>query len=189
MESDIHDSRQFEKLYKRLQPILYAYSRKFIDDAETAKDLIQDAFLRLWEDRDAVRIHTSVNAYLVKTVHNLCLLHIRKQHIHQNYEHYASVAIKEAELNFLSPENAAYTSIFLKDIEAILQKSVEKLPPQSRRIFLMSRMENLSNVEIAGRLDISVRTVENQIFRALKMLKLDLNDYLTLFPAIYLLLN
>ena len=180
----------FELLYKELQPRLYAYSRKFIDDPETARDLVQDAFIKLWQDVDISTIHTSVSAYLQKTVHNLCLLQIRSQHIHQRFEDYASFKLKEAELNFLSPDYGVYTSIFLTDMEDIVNKCLEKLPPQTRRIFEMSRIQGMSYAEIAKELNISVRTVENHIYRSLVVMKTELKDYLiVLLIALLLLLN
>ena len=171
----------FESLYRELQPKLYAYCRKFIDDPETARDLVQDAFIKLWEDVDISAIHTSVAAYLRKTVHNLCLLHLRDQQIHRRYENYAAFKLKEAELNFFSPDYGNYTSIFLKDIEDIVNKCIEKLPAQSRQIFEMSRMKGMSYAEIAEELEISVRSVENQIYRTLVILKTELKDYLVVF--------
>ena len=176
-----HKKANFEALYKELQPKLYAYSRKFIDDPETARDLVQDVFIKLWEDIDISVIHTSVAAYLRKTVHNLCLLHIRDQQIHKRYESYAAFKLKEAELYFSSPDYGGYTSIFLSDIEEIVNKCVENLPVQSRRIFEMSRMKGMSNAEIADELGIAVRTVENHIYRSLTVLKTELHDYLTVF--------
>ena len=168
----------FESLYKELQPRLYAYSRKFINDPETARDLVQDAFMKLWENIDNSVIHTSVAAYMRQTVQNLCLLHLRSQQIHQRFEDYSTFKLKEAELNFFSLDYDAYTPIFLKDIEDIARKCIEKLPPASRQIFEMSRMKGKSNSDIADELGISVRTVENQIFRALIILKTELQDYL-----------
>jgi len=168
----------FEFLYKELQPRLYAYCRKFIDDPETAKDLVQDAFVKLLEDDHLSAVHTSIAAYLHKTVHNNCLLHLRDQQIHQRYADYAAYKLKEAEMNFYSPEHGIYSSIFLREIEDIVAKCIDNLPPQSRRIFKMSRGENLSYAEIAVRLGISIRTVENQIYRTLSVLKTALHDYL-----------
>jgi RNA polymerase sigma-70 factor (ECF subfamily) len=167
----------FASLYQRMQPLLYAYCRKFISDPETARDLVQDAFIQLWEN--AEDIHTTIDGYLRKTVQNLCLLHIRRQQIHRRYEDYTALRLKEAELNFFSSEDHPYTSVILKDMEDIIVKCLEKLPPKSRKIFMMNRFENLSCREIAEQLHLSVRTVENHIFRSLAVLKTDLSDYLT----------
>ena len=179
----------FELLYKELQPKLFAYSLKFVKDPETARDLVQDAFIKLWENDDISAIHTCITAYLRKTVHNLCLLHIRDQQIHQRYEDYAAYKLKEAELNFFSPDYGNYTSIFLKDMEEIVGKCIKNLPPQSRRIFEMSRMKGMSNAEIAHELSISVRTVENHIYRSLAVLKKELKDYLITYLWIFLFIN
>ena len=168
----------FELLYKDLQPKLYAYIRKFINDPETARDLVQDAFIILWEEIDVSTIHTSIEAYMRKTVHNMCLLHLRSQQIHQRYEDYACFKLKEAELNFFASDYGTYTSIFLKDMEDIINKCIEKLSPQSRRIFEMSRMKGMSHAEIANELEVSIRTVENQIYRVLTVMKKELKDYL-----------
>ena len=175
-----------ESLYRELQPRLYAYSRKFIDDPETARDLVQDAFMKLWEEIDNFVIHTSIVAYLRKTVHNLCLLNLRSQQIHQRFENHTTFKLKEAELNFFSLDNEAYTPIFLKDMEDIIQKSIENLPPASRRIFEMSRIKGMIHTEIAHELGISMRTVENHIYRALTIMKTELRDYLTLILIIIL---
>ena len=168
----------FESLYKALQPRLYAYCRKFIGDPEAAKDLVKDAFVKLWEDGNYAAIQTSVVSYLYKTVHNNCLLHLRNQQIRRRFEDYAACKLKEAELNFNSPDYGEYSSIFVKDIEDIVDRCIEKLPPQSQRIFKMSRMDNMAYAEIAAKLGISVRTVENQIYRSLTVLKTALHDYL-----------
>jgi len=175
--SDIK-KENFELLYKELQPRLYAYSRKFIQDPEAAKDLVQDAFVKLWEDERFSAIHTSIASYLYKTVHNLCLLYLRSEQIHLRYENDAAFKLQETELNFYSSDAESYSSIFLKDIADIVAACIEKLPPQSQRIFKMSRQENMPNVDIAATLNISVRTVENQLYRSLNMLKIALRDYL-----------
>ena len=178
MMDDLSAMKNFESLYKELQPRLYAYCRKFIDDPEAAKDLVQDAFVKLWEDELFHTIHTSVASYLYKMVHNNCLLYLRDLQIRQRFEDYAALKLKEAELDFYSPDTGVYSSIFLKDMEDIIEKSIEKLPPQSQRIFKMSRWDNLSYAEIAAKLGISIRTVENQIYRALTLLKSALHDYM-----------
>lgn len=176
------DIDAFEKLYVDMHPRLYAFSRKFIDDNELARDLVQEIFSDLWENRQLTSIKTSVSAYLFRMLHNRCLNYIRDKKVRDKYSSYMDIKLKEAELFFFDQDQESYKSIFFKEVEEIYKTSIQNLPEGCRQIFLLSRMHGLSNKEIAEKLDISVRTVENQIYRALKTLKENLKDYLVLFP-------
>ena len=168
----------FERLYFDMQPRMFAFSRKFIEDREVARDIIQEIFFEFWENRLVTDIKTSVNAYLFKVLHNKCLNHIRDSKIRGRYVSYVDIKLREAELLFFDEDQESYKSIFLKEIEEIFNASIENLPEGCREVFILSRNQGLSNKEIADQLNISVRTVENQIYRALKILKTNLKDYL-----------
>lgn len=174
----------FEKLYFNMQPRLFAFSRKFIDDPEIARDIVQEIFHEFWENRHTSRIQTSVKAYLFRSLHNKCLNFIRNQKVQEKYTSYVEVKLKEAELLYFDQDMGGYKSIFLQEIQDIFKKSMENLPESCREVFILSRMEGLTNKEIAEKLNISLRTVENQIYRALKTLKVNLKDYLPLFPLL-----
>lgn len=175
----------FEKLYFNMQPRLYAYSRKFIDDRELSRDIVQEIFFEFWENRQTMIIKSSVKAYLFRTLHNKCLNYIRDQKIHEKYSSYVDIKLKEAELFFFDQNQEGYKSIFFEEVQEIFQASMQNLPESCREIFLLSRVKGFSNNEIATKLNISVRTVENQIYRALKTLKVNLKDYLPLFPLLF----
>jgi RNA polymerase sigma-70 factor (ECF subfamily) len=115
-------------------------------------------------------------------IHNKCLNQVRDQKIHDRYTNYTELKLKEAEILFYDEDPESYKSIFFLEIEQIVKKSILDLPEGCREIIVLSRMEGLSNKEIAGKLAISVRTVENQIYRALKILKENLKEYLSLLP-------
>lgn len=168
----------FETLYFDMQPRLFAFSRKFIEDKEVARDIIQEIFFEFWEKRFVTEIKTSVNAYLFKILHNKCLNYIRNNKVQGRYVDFIDIKFKEAELLFFDQDQESYKSIFLKEIEEICKASIEHLPDNCREIFILSREYGLSNKEIADKLEISIRTVENQIYRALKILKTNLKDYL-----------
>jgi RNA polymerase sigma-70 factor, ECF subfamily len=168
----------FEKLYFDMQPRLFAFSRKFIDDSESARDIVQEIFFEFWENRQTTIIKTSVNAYLFRTLHNKCMNYIRDMKVHEKYTNYIDIKLKEAELVFFDHDQESYKSIFFKEIQDIFQTSVDSLPESCREVFQLSRVEGLSCKEIANKLNISVRTVENQIYKALKILKVNLKDYL-----------
>jgi RNA polymerase sigma-70 factor (ECF subfamily) len=168
-----------------MQPRLFAFSRKFIDDKEVARDIVQEIFFEFWENRFRTVIKSSLSAYLFKILHNKCLNYIRDSKVHGKYTSYVDLKLKEAELMFFDEDQGCYTSIFFKEIEEIFNSSVNSMPETCRQIFIMSRIDGLSNKEIADKLNISVRTVENQIYRALKTLKENLKDYLFLVPIFF----
>lgn len=179
------DMNAFEELYFNMQPRLFAFSKKFIENNEIARDIVQEIFFEFWENRHTTTIKSSVNAYLFRTLHNKCLNYIRDLKVREKYSSYVDIKLKEAELFFFDQEQDSYKSIFFKEVQEIFNESMKNLPDSCREIFLLSRMKGLSNKEIADQLNISVRTVENQIYRALKVLKVSLKDYLPLFQFLF----
>ncbi|MFT3993772.1 MAG: RNA polymerase sigma-70 factor [Dysgonomonas sp.] len=168
--------KSFEKLFYNLQPRLYAYCRKYVDDTELAKDIVQECFGNLWDNYD--NISSSKEYYLFRSVHNQCISHFRNRKVHYRYEDEIKAALKEIEI---SPEiSYPLAELYMKEVEDMLEQSINNLPEKCKQIFIMSRYHGMKNKEIADALNISSRTVEAQIYNALKILKSDLRDYLTL---------
>ena len=133
-----------------------------------AKELVQNLFVHLYENRSSLVITTSLESYLYQSVRNRCLNQIKqwktqKEHL-ENYlwEHESSANLE--------------TTIRQNELEHAVFKIVESLPSQRKNVFLLSRVKGLSNSEIAGKLNISKRTVETHISHALKDLKVKLGD-------------
>lgn len=169
------DTVAFNALFDYFYIQLYLHCRKFISDPEDAKDILQNVFLRFWEKRREIDIHTSISAYLYKAVQNECLNHLRSggTFVVDSWDgdmEKDKLAIVEA--------NDPYMDLSLLDIGQIVENTIEKLPGQCQFIFKLSRVQGLKNQEIADKMGISVRTVETQIYRALKILKERLKDYL-----------
>lgn len=169
--------KHFESLFKQLQPRLFAYCCKYIEDEELARDIVQECFINLWENYGTVE--TSFDNYLVIAVRNRCISHFRSLQRKYQYENSIYLKIKEFEFHPEIPD--PLSDIYLKEVHEILYNSIEKLPGKCKQVFKMSRLEGRKNQEIADMLDISVRTVEAQIYHALKILKTDLKDYLPAF--------
>lgn len=163
----------FNTLFHSIYIQLYFHCRKYIYDPEIAKDLLQNVFLRFWEKREEIDIHTSLNAYLHRSVQNECLNHLRTL---------KTTNIMEKDdpdkKNEIAEDTNPYSELSMQEIEQITEDTIEQLPDQCKLIFRLSRIDGLKNQEIADRLEISVRTVETQIYRALKVLKNKLKDYL-----------
>lgn len=170
---DKKDVKHFESLFQQLQPRLFAFCCKYVDDRELARDFVQECFISLWENYGSVE--SSFESYLFTAVRNRCLSHFRHQQTHADYEMSVRLRIKEIEFHPEMPD--PLTEMYLKDIHELLQQSIAKLPEKCRMIFVMSRYQGMKNQEIADTLGISVRTVEAQIYNALKFLKEELRDY------------
>jgi len=163
----------FERFFKTYFKSLHAYAFVTLQDEIMAEEIVQQVFYKIWEKKEQFKVHTSVRAFLYKAVHNECLNYLKHQKhkaIHQNYVLYAN-------RNTASDENAAMR-IELSELETQLQKAVNDLPEQCRTIFYMSRFDGLKYRQIAGQLDLSIKTVEAQMGKALKVLRKKLIDFL-----------
>jgi RNA polymerase sigma-70 factor (ECF subfamily) len=161
----------FESIYHEL----YFYCRKFILNPNDAKDLLQDVFLRLWENRSEVDIYVSLKSYVFRSVHNECINYLKRKTPEFVPDGISDISDYNNTIN--SVDNP-YSDVLVHEIERTINESVEQLPEQCKTIFMMSRFEGMPNKEIAEKMQISVRTVETQIYRALKILKAQLKDYL-----------
>lgn len=161
----------FKELFDAVYLELYFYCRKYISDSEQIKDLLQNVFLRFWEKRAEIEIHTSLKAYLYRSAHNECINYLR------SVSQMDCSDFSSAYENRYS-EETVQSNLQILDMESIIHQTIEELPPQCQHIFRLSRQEGLKNQEIADLLNLSVRTIDTQIYRALKILKSRLRDYI-----------
>jgi RNA polymerase sigma-70 factor (ECF subfamily) len=158
--------RLFEWYYRKL----VVFALKYIGDPEVARDLVQDLFLSIYESRRSISIQTSLKSYLYSAVKNRCLNHIRHQ------------AVREKHSNMvIHSENGKDEDLEEKiettELEARIFEIVSKLPDRCRQIFILSRVDGKRNREIADQMNLSIRTVETQISKALKSLRDNLLFY------------
>jgi len=171
----------YEAFYKIMQPRLYSFCRKIIDDKEISRDVVQEVFISFWENRVNLKIHTTLSAYVFQMTYFKCMDHLRRLKVESKYQNYAALKIKESELSFFDPDYNANGSLFFNEIESQIKTAIDNLPEQCRNIFMMSRIEEMKNKEIAEKLGLSVRTVEAQIYKALKSLKSELKEFFPIF--------
>jgi RNA polymerase sigma-70 factor (ECF subfamily) len=170
----------YESLFRQLYEPLCQYAYAILHNSDDAEDMVQSTFCKLWEQREKVDIQTTVKTYLYKMVHNACLNRIKQTQVRS--EHHADMAYGSA-LAYNDVENTLYYN----ELNLQIESAVASLPQRCREVFLLSRMQNLSYAEIAQQLQISRNTVETQMVKALKILRLKLKDYLLLM--IWLFLN
>jgi len=164
----------FEMVFRTYYRPLCQYAYSFLNDKDEAEEVVQAAFINVWDKRDQVEIQTSLKAYLYRIVRNSCLNVIKHEKVKK--QHVANeMATGEA-----SHESVSQSVISL-ELEAKIADAMKALPEQCRLVFQLSRFEELKYSEIADQLNISVKTVENQIGKALKIMREQLKDYLPLF--------
>lgn len=169
----------FEMLFRKYYQPLCNYAYTFLHDREGSEEIVQSTFLLVWEKRDTLSIRTGVRPYLYAMVRNACLNVIKHQKIKDRY---AGEEIALADRSY----DAVSEVVASNELEYRIKQAVEQLPEQCRMVFKLSRFEELKYAEIAQHLNISIKTVENHMGKALKIMREQLQDYL---PLILVLLN
>ncbi len=139
-----------------------------------AEDLVSDVLAKIWENPEKTDIHTSLKSYLYKSVHNSSVNYLQRQkHKFRELDKETLEKINE----MLTWEESPSEKILNMELDEIIQGALDSLPPECRKIFIMSRQDGLSHKEIAEKLDLSANTVKVQIFRALSKIREILKKY------------
>ena len=168
------DEKAFELLFKAQYPILCGYARKYLDDFDQAEEIVQEMFFNFWQKREKVEINTSLEAYLFRSVRNSCLNYLKHLKIREQYKLANNQDIRQK-------EQEIHDSVVALELQERIENVIDQLPTERKKIFKMSRFEELKYKEIAEKLNISVKTVEAEMSKALKFLRQHLSDYLSLF--------
>jgi RNA polymerase sigma-70 factor, ECF subfamily len=167
----------FENVFKAHFKSLHAYAFTILRDDIAAEEMVQNVFFKLWERKEKIDIETSVTAYLYRSVYYESLnylKHIKVKEVHQRHAIRTGIAHDETD------------NLALKELRTKIDEAIKELPEQCRTIFQLSRFDGLKYRVIADKLGISVKTVENQMGKALKTLRSKLVEYL---PVLILLLT
>ncbi|HNR47611.1 MAG TPA: RNA polymerase sigma-70 factor [Bacteroidia bacterium] len=165
------DEKSFELYFKSNYQRFCSYAYTFLKDQDDAEDIVQQIFIAMWEKRDTLNIETSATAYMMRAIRNASLNRLKHAEVKQSY-------VNEKGNEQLSGNQV--TSVVVNELQAQIAKAIDALPQQCRIIFSMSRFEELTYSEIATKLNLSVKTVENQMGKALRLMRERLKDYLLL---------
>jgi len=164
-----NDRQAFERVFKHSYRPLTAYAFRFVRDLPTAENIVQDVFLKLWQNRSELNITTSLDHYLFRAVRNHCLNFLDKAKVRSSYLRLQA----EKDVNN-NDYKEYYPEIGLLEI---IENAISALPEKRQEIFRLAREEGLKYREIADQLNISVKTVEAQMSLALKQLRESLKKY------------
>lgn len=181
---DISDVGCFEEIFKNNFNKLRSFAFIMTQQSHLAEEIVQNVFLKLWEKKETIKVENSITSYLYKSVRNDCLNHIAHENIKLTHRSHSLFQSKQNNTN-----GDADHKVIFSQLEKAIRKAIDQLPAQCRLIFELSRFENKKNREIAELLDISIKTVENQMGKALKILRAELIDYLPFLLLILSCLN
>jgi len=169
----------FEMLFKQHYEPLCIFVFGMVKDYDTSEEIVQELFVNFWEKRNEIPDNISIKAYLYRAARNRVLNQIKHIKIKEDFKIFNQEDMSDTEQNIGNP---AETS----ELQRMIAQALNKLPPERKKIFLMSREEGLKYKEIADELNISIKTVENQMGKALSTLCIELSDYL---PAIIIVVS
>jgi RNA polymerase sigma-70 factor, ECF subfamily len=172
------DRSAFELVFKVYYSELCAFANKYVQDKDVAEEIVQDLFCYLWQKLDKLLINTSIKSYLYQSVRNRSFNYLKKEKVKAGHE----VHILRTEADHSPSEKI----MEVKELEAKIKSSIDMLPEKCRIIFKMSREDHKKYKEIAEELNLSVKTIENQMGKALKHLRSELGGYLPTALLIWL---
>ena len=165
-----NDKASFSILFTQYYKDLVTFSFGIVRNLNTAEEIVQDVFIKLWENRASLQIDRSLKSYLLKSVQNYSLNWL--QHI-KVQSRFASYTKDHQSLS----DNETENYVLYSELKKNLQQALNKIPVENARAFRMNRFENLSYPEIAQKLGVSTRTIEVRISKALYFLRKELKEF------------
>lgn len=177
----------FGQLYEKHKANLVTVARSYVRETTVAEDIVTDCFLYYWENREKIEIKHGVPAYILTSVKNRCLNWLRdernrlklQERIHSN-----SMRVISERIASLQTDNP--DSTYLKDMVSIIERELNKMPSSMRKVFLASRLDDMTYKEIADKFSMSENQVEFEIRKAIKIFQIALRDYLGVFCLFFL---
>jgi len=165
-------------LFTKHQPRLFSFASSFLRSQDEAKDLVQETFIAFYENCRSIKSPAAVSSWLFTTCRNKCLLAIRRNALKSRTTDLEVFSILEAELKSYPSDGGVLDNLLFEDLNTAYSNAIGKLPARCREILSMSRDKGMKYKEIASALGISERTVENEAYRGLVVLKAELKAFL-----------
>ena len=171
LDKQLMNADSFDELYLAYYPAMLSYARMFLRD-QWAEDVVQDVFFNIWKNRHRISTDDPLYKYLLKAVYNRAINYIWKHKRDTEYRSWYGSQIDRMVFDYYDPDkNPILAKIYDNDMRQQLRQAVDELPDKRREVFRMRFFENMSNKEIGERLGLTVSTVENHMYSALKQLR------------------
>lgn len=172
----LNQDKGFKHIFELFYPRIWYFVKEYIKDEHSAKDIMQNVFLTLWEKRDSLKTDTNLNAYLFTLAKSQCLNHLKHMKVVDKYSKTTQAEQQENFINYYTISKFDPEQIDIESLELLVEDAIKNLPEQCRRVFELSRYEGLKYKEIAQKMDISVKAVEAHMSNALRILRSALKD-------------
>lgn len=165
------DAEAFERVFRAFHPTLTAWIARRLGSRAVAEDIVQDLFLTLWRGRESLEVHRSLPHYLYVAARNRAMNHVKHERVREQWR-------EKQSRNEPPTSDDGDAELALAELTAALREAIERLPPRSKAVFLMSRQQGKTYAEIAAALGIARKTVDAQMGRALRLIRSHVKDLL-----------
>ena len=172
------NNETFELIFKTYYRNLCFYAEGMVKVKEVAEDIVSDFFMKLWENRESITITTSLQAYLYKGVYNSSLKYLEHQKVTQKYSEHARYVLENRDMFQSQSGDHPLSLLITKETIAEIEKAIDALPTDCKKVFTLVRLEGLSYQETADELGVSINTVRTQITRAMAKLRESLGGFI-----------
>lgn len=171
------DRNAFNELYKKYYISLCSYASLLLEKDEV-EDVVQDVFLNIWVHRTSLNTTLSFQGYLLRSVYNTSLNIIKRKNYSRDYHSAYKNEIEQMSYLFYNPDtNETIQQLYNEDLRHKLEEAIQSLPPKCQEVFRLSYIDKMSGKEISAQLGVSLSTVENHMYAALKQLRDKLKQY------------
>ena len=175
----------YKHLYEHQYKMLCVVACELVRDTMVSEMIVSDVIFSIWKNRESLEINTSLRNYLIKSVRNRCFNYLAQSERQQELRHQIGKKIEMEQADDTGDSNNPLTQLIEKELDKEINDSIAALPELTRRIFCMSRFDNMKYGEIAQEIDVSVDVVKYHIKTALAKLRVALKDYLTLLLVFF----
>jgi len=178
------DEQSFKRLFFLYYNHIVGFSSQFINDYDKAKSIAQDAFIKLWQNRENVETANGIRSFLYTSAKTDCLNYLRHEKVVRKHVQ-ESIEKRERDMNLEVLKSMGLDSLEFSELDDLIKKTIEGLTEKCRQVFIKSRFENKKNHEIAEEMGIAVKSVEANMTRALKAFRKALSDYQFIFFILF----
>lgn len=181
----LRNHEAFRTIYDLYYSKILNYCTGYVADKQTAQEMTQDTFVKLWEKSELLPDDTQFQPLLYRIARNNCLNFLKHLKVTEKYQKFQAHQKAEVDLNFYALADESAQLVISAELESKILKAIDALPPACKKVFVLSRMEDKKYSEIADEMGIATKTVENQIQKALKIMRKELKDYLPFLILIH----